>query len=186
MRGNLMNQISKLFITIFLLFLPAFVSAQTTVYLKPEEALKLLFKDSAQIIPNEKTLSEADRQKAKEALGYDLPKNVYTFYVAKTKDQVDGYALIDEQVGKVLPITFVSKISPQGKVEQVEIMVYRESHGGEVTSKRFLNQFKQKTLNDEIRLHGNIINVTGATLSSQALVVGVKRALVLWNVLYGK
>jgi len=65
-------------------------------------------------------------------------------------------------------------------------MVYRESHGGEVASKRFLNQFKEKGLNDEIRLHGNIVNVTGATLSSQALVVGVNRALALWQILYGK
>jgi len=160
--------------------------AQTTVFLKPEEALKLLFKDSKEVYKEDHVLTPEQAKQAQDILKYELPKNSYSFYLGKTEGKVDGYALIDEQIGKVNPITFVTRINPDGKVAAVEIMVYRESHGGEVASKRFLNQFKEKGLNDEIRLHGNIVNVTGATLSSQALVVGVNRALALWQILYGK
>ncbi len=161
------------------------LNAQTTVYLKPEEAIKLLFKNSTETFREDHALTPEIRDRFKKELGYEPPKSNYPFYVGKTGDQIDGYALIDDQIGKVSPITFVTLIKPEGKVAQVEIMVYRESHGGEVTSKRFLNQFKNKTFNDEIRLHGNIVHVTGATLSSQALVVGVKRALTLWKIIYG-
>lgn len=176
----------RFFILSFLLSLSFSLKAQTTVYLKPEEAIKLIFKDSQEVIREDRPLTPALREKALQLLKYDLPKTSYPFYLGKTGDQIDGYALIDEEIGKVLPITFITKINPQGKVERVEIMVYRESHGGEVASKRFLNQFKEKSLNDELRLHGNVVNVTGATLSSQALVKGVRRALVLWQIIYGK
>lgn len=160
--------------------------AQTTVYLKPAEALKLIFKDSQEVLKEDHPVTPEIQKQAAEILKYDLPKDHYTFYVGKTEGRIDGYALIDEQVGKVQPITFVTRISPEGVVQAVEVMVYRESHGGDVASRRFLNQFKQKGLNSELRLHGDIINISGATLSSHALVVGVKRALVLWRIFYGK
>jgi electron transport complex protein RnfG len=160
--------------------------AQTTVFLKPDEALKLIFKDSQEVIKEDHPITSDAEQKISKMLGYDLPKSDYPFYLGRTNGKVDGYAVIDDEVGKVLPITFVTRINPDGKVAAVEIMVYRESHGGEVASRRFLNQFRDKSLNDELRLHGNIVNVTGATLSSQALVKGVKRALILWQFFYGK
>ncbi len=159
---------------------------QETAFLKPAEALKILFKDSKEVYKEEKALTAAQLEEIKRLLGYDPPSRSYTFYLGKTGETVDGYALIDEQIGKVLPITFITRINPDGKVAAVEIMVYRESHGGEVAHRRFLNQFKQKGLNDELRLHGNIVNISGATLSSQGLVTGVNRALALWQIFYGK
>lgn len=160
--------------------------AQTTVYLTPADALKLIFKDSQEVIKEDHPIGPEQRQQAQALLGYDLPKSQYTFYLGRSGGKVDGYAIVDEQIGKVQPITFVTRIEPDGKVSAVEIMVYRESHGGDVASKRFLNQFKQKSLNSELRLHGDIVNISGATLSSHALVVGVKRALTLWQIFYGK
>src|SRR4030095_3312218 len=151
----------------FLIFLSLFLGrsswAQTTVYLKPADALKLIFKDSKEVFKEDHPVTPQVEEKAKKLLNYDLPKASYAFYIGKTDGHVDGYALIDDEVGKVEPITFVTRISPEGKVDQVEIMVYREPRGGEVTSRRFLNQFREKPLNDELRLHGNIMNVTGAT-----------------------
>ncbi len=176
----------KIFQTLFILFFAHSAFAQTAVYLKPEEALKILFKDSKEVIKEDHTISSDLQEKVKKTLGYSLSKSSYPFYIGKTDGKIDGYAIIDDQVGKVSPITFITRINPDGKVAQVEIMVYRESHGGEVASKRFLNQFREKSFNDELRLHGNIVNVTGATLSSEALVVGVKRALALWQEFYGK
>ena len=180
------KRFSNLGLLFFLIFFSLPLRAQTTVFLKPAEALKLIFKDSKEVTKEDHSVSEAIRKQASEKLGYELPKDRYSFYLGKTDGRIDGYALIDEQIGKVAPITFVTRISPEGKVDAVEVMVYRESHGGEVSSRRFLNQFRQKSLNSELRLHGDIVNISGATLSSHALVVGVKRALVLWQILYGK
>ncbi len=175
-----------LFFKIILFLFPAVLFAQSTVSLTPPEALRLIFKDSEEVIKEDQVVTSKIQEKAKKFLGDELPKVRYTFFIGKTRDKIDGYALIDEEVGKVLPITFVTRINPDGKVARVEVMVYRESHGGEVATKRFLNQFRNKSLNDELRLHGAIVNVTGATLSSHALVKGVRRALALWQIFYGK
>lgn len=166
--------------------IPRSARTQDSVFLKPAEAIKLLFKTSEEVIKEDKALGPAEIAQFKSLIGYDPPKTAYTFFIGRTGGKTDGYALIDEQIGKVQPITFISRINPDGKVAEVEIMVYRETHGGEVASKRFLNQFKQKALNDELRLHGNIVNISGATLSSHALVTGVNRALALWRIFYGK
>lgn len=166
------------------LLVGGWVQAQTTVFLSPTEAIKLIFQDSQEVYQEKKTLDADLQRKAQEILGYTVPETTLNFYVGKTNGKVDGYALIDHQVGKVMPITFITRINPEGKVEDVEIMVYRESHGGEVKSKRFLNQFKDKTWESPIQIQRDIVNISGATLSSRALTVGVKRALVLWKLFY--
>ena len=159
----------KILVFICLLFSQQ-LYAQSTVFLKPDEALKMMFATSKEVIKEDHVVTAEISEKAKKLLSYDLAKSNYAFYIGKTDGKIDGYALIDDEVGKVQPITFVTRINPDGKVAQVEIMVYRESHGGEVTSKRFLNQFRQKNFNDELRIGSSIVNVTGATLSSHALV----------------
>ena len=88
------------------------------------------------------------------------------------------------EIGKTEPITFMVGINDQGKVTEVVIMVFRENRGWEVKEKRFLNQFKNKTVHSPIRVEEDIINYTGATLSSKAVARGVKRALALVNALY--
>jgi Na+-translocating ferredoxin:NAD+ oxidoreductase RnfG subunit len=83
------------------------------------------------------------------------------------------------------PITFITVISPEGTVRQVEIMVYRESIGSEVRDHRFLGQYKDKTAEHPLRVGKDVANISGATLSARAVSLGVKRALVLWDVFYG-
>ena len=119
------------------------------------------------------------RGKLAQKLGAAPPKDGYVFYYALTGETVDGYALIDEAMGQYMPITYAVKFSPQGVVQQLEIMVYRENYGSEVTDARFRKQFVGKTAADPIMLDGDITAVSGATISSRALTVGLRRALVL-------
>ncbi len=174
-----------IFFLVFVL-LPFVGFTQSTVFLTPADAIQLIFKDSKEVIKEDHPVHAMLQEEVKKILGYELSRSNYPFFMGKTDGKIDGYALIDEEIGKVMPITFITRINPDGKVSHVEIMIYRESHGGEVATKRFLNQFKEKNFNEELRLDKNIIHVTGATLSSQALVKGVRRALVLWQIFYGK
>ena len=156
------------------------------IYLTPTDALKLMFKKSSTVSEAKQVMPPELRQKLEKENRIPFPKNTYMFYVGKSGEKIDGYALIDEEIGKVEPITFVTLISPEGIIEQVEIMVYRESHGGEVAQSRFLNQFRGKTLVGDLRLNQGIRSITGATLSAKALVTGSRRALILWQTFYGK
>ena len=65
-------------------------------------------------------------------------------------------------------------------------MVYREPVGAEVRRQRFSRQFRGKTAKDPLRINRDILNVTGATMSVQAMTAGVKKVLVILDELYSR
>lgn len=168
-----------------LLILPHQLFAEK-VYLSYQDALKLFFANSNEVKKEKKVISQKEKEDLKKILGYEPEMPVYNFYLGLSGTKIDGYAIIDHEVGKVSPITFITHISPEGKILQMEVMVYREAHGGEVAQKRFTAQFKNHGYPETLRIGSPIKNITGATLSSRAMVKGANRALVLWKYFYGK
>jgi Na+-transporting NADH:ubiquinone oxidoreductase subunit NqrC len=61
----------------------------------------------------------------------------------------------------------------------VEILEYRETYGGEVRRPDWRKQFKGKQLGEPFKLGNDIMNLSGATLSSRSVTDGVKRLLAL-------
>jgi Na+-translocating ferredoxin:NAD+ oxidoreductase RnfG subunit len=170
----------------FFLLIPCLSTVHAaTVYLTPQEALKITFPDSEEIVSETKNLSTEQKQFFEKKLGA-LSKTTWNFYLAKTNGQVDGYALIDNEKGKMEPITFMTAINPDGSAKAVEILIYRESHGAEVHEKNFVKQYVGKRALNPIRVGQDIKNISGATISCHAVTLGVKRALALWNLFYGK
>lgn len=86
-------------------------------------------------------------------------------------------AWILEEIGKEEPITFGVVIDGD-RVEQVKVLAYRESRGGEVKYPAFTQQFQNVGLVDN-RLDKHIDGITGATLSVRAMTNVVRLALYL-------
>lgn len=154
--------------------------AETTYY-TTRGVLKEFFPNSDKVTYVRFTPTKAERKVLAKRLGYALAKKSYVFYVAKTGDTIDGYAFVGDEMGQHLPITFAVKLSPRGKVLRQEVMVYREPRGDEVRDKRFRNQFKGKTVDDPIVANDDIDCISGATISSHAIAVGVRRTVVLFD-----
>lgn len=152
-----------------------------TKYFTTRGVLKQFFPDSDKVTYVRFTPTRVQRAALAKRLGYKLARGSYVFYVAKTGDKVDGYAFIDDEIGQHLPITFAVRLSPDGVVERQEVMVYREPRGDEIRSARFRKQFEGKTIRDPIRATEDIDCVSGATISSHAMAVGVRRAVVLFD-----
>lgn len=104
-----------------------------------------------------------------------------TFTAHKGEDAL-GYAVVLEEIGKHRPITSIVGVTPDGKVRDVAVMVYREAYGGEVGSRRFLDQYPGRTSSDP--LTARIKNVAGATLSVAALNRTVTKGLAAVDALY--
>jgi Na+-translocating ferredoxin:NAD+ oxidoreductase RnfG subunit len=64
----------------------------------------------------------------------------------------------------------------------IEILVYRETHGGQVHDAAWRKMFVGKTLEHRFKLDEDIPNISGATLSSRNVMQGVKRLLALRQV----
>ena len=161
-----------------LLLIPGILYAQA-VFITPEEAFRVIF-PGAVMVPDKKSLSDEQKK------GLKVSKKDWDFKIAKAGGKIIGYALIDNEIGKTEPITFLTAITPQGTVKEVEILIYREAYGGAVHAKGFLNQYQGKTVQDPLQLGKDIQNITGATLSSRAVTRGVKRAIALWELFYDK
>src|SRR5262245_23419457 len=119
------------------------------------------------------------RTRIERRLGRDLAKSDYTFYVAQTGERVDGYALFDEEIGQHEPITFATFFDAQGKVTRVEVVAYREPYGDGVRASRFRRQFVGKDAQSGFAPQADIDAISGATISSRSLCVGVQRAALL-------
>jgi hypothetical protein len=95
----------------------------------------------------------------------------------------DGALLfVDKVLGKHEFITFAVGIDSAGAVRGIEILEYKETYGYEVRNERWRAQFHGKTARDPIRLEKDVMNIGGATLSCRHITDGVRRLLVLRDV----
>ena len=156
------------------------------VYLTEDEAAKLMFPDSERI--RKEVLSLTAKQKAlvENRIGWSFPEQSFDVYLGETNGNIDGYAMVQNTIGKYRPITYMVGVDPTGRVMNFEVLVYRESRGNEITRKRFNYQYEGKTVFDPIRINRDIINITGATMSVRSASAGVKRVLVLVDEFYLK
>lgn len=92
-----------------------------------------------------------------------------------------GWFILAEVLGKHELITYAVGINPQGRVRGVEILEYRESHGGEVRDASWREQFTGKSAADPLQLDRDIRNISGATLSCRHITDGIKRLLKLYE-----
>jgi len=168
------------FLAATLLTAPPSARADGAMYFSTRELLADFFRTSQSVTFKKVTLGGNELGRIQSRLGYTPARSTYTFYVAQTKGQVDGFALIDDEKGQHLPITFAVKISPSGVVQRQEIVAYREARGDEVRDEGFRKQFIGKTADSAFSAQ-DIVAISGATISSTAMAVGVKRALVLFE-----
>lgn len=154
--------------------LAAPVGGQT--YYTEDQALRLAFPD-ADAIDKVVTRTTPEQQERIKALGQKTAARVYTYHVGKRQGRVLGYAVIDDARGQYQPITYMLAVTPECAVSLVEILVYRESHGGEVRQPKFRAQFKGKTAADPVRLRSDIKNISGATISCRSIADGVRKNL---------
>ena len=88
-------------------------------------------------------------------------------------------AWVIDEIGKERPIT-IGVVVSAGHIEQVKVLAFRESRGGEVRYPFFTKQFVNAGLRDGDRLDRTIDGITGATLSVWA-VTKVSRLALLFH-----
>ena len=166
---------------------PLLASAQEGIFLKEEEAPKAVFPDATsflrKVIPSTPELKE----KIKQRMGKtptSIWEDSYITFVAKKDETILGYAVIVEEIGKHRPITFIVGVGTDHKIKDAALMVYREAYGGEVRDRRFLQQYKGKQLKDPLLPYRDIQNISGATMSVEAIGRGSKKALSLVELIY--
>ena len=156
------------------------------IYFTEEEAANVMFPDSEKIRRDTLTLTANQKAFVEEVIGWKFPETSFDVFIGETQGNVDGYAVIQNTIGKHRPITYMVAVDSAGEVTNFEVLVYREARGNEIATKRFNYQYQGKTVEDPVRINRDIINITGATMSVRSASAGVKRVLVLVNEFYLK
>ena len=92
-----------------------------------------------------------------------------------------GWLLVDQVIGKSELITYAVALDTHGAVRSIEILDYRESHGGEIRLAGWRRQFVGRSGADPVALNKDIRNISGATLSCRHVTEGVHRLLQLYD-----
>jgi hypothetical protein len=92
-----------------------------------------------------------------------------------------GHVFVDEVIGRQSLITYAVGIDADGALRNLEILAYRESHGGEIRNAAWRGQFAHRDALEQLRFRTDIKNISGATLSSEHVTQGVRWLLALWQ-----
>jgi len=83
-----------------------------------------------------------------------------------------------EEIGKEKPIT-TGLVINNDAIEQLKVLVFRESRGWEIRYPFFTDQFKGIKLKSDLQLDKNVDAISGATLSRNAMIKLSRLALFL-------
>jgi Na+-translocating ferredoxin:NAD+ oxidoreductase RnfG subunit len=95
-----------------------------------------------------------------------------------------GFAQVRNVKGKDQPITYLIATDSSYALRDIDILVYREPQGGEVAYESWRKQFRGKTAEAPLQVGKDIRNVSGATISSNAVTRSVRQGLaqlVAWH-----
>lgn len=154
------------------------IPAHATDYWTPTTLLGAFFQTSKKVSAKHVTLSDAETVAIAKKLGADPTKlkRSWSVYIGVGADgKRTGYAILDAEIGQHELIDFGVRLGLGGAIERVEIMAFREPYGDGIRIERFRNQFVGKTAKDAITAGRDIDIVSGATLSSKSIALGVKR-----------
>jgi hypothetical protein len=156
------------------------------VYLREEEGLKIMFPKSERVRKETIKLSSDKKSLIEERIGWKFPEEAFEVYIGETGTQIDGYAVVQNTIGKHKPMTYMVGVDNKGFISDIELLVFREARGSEVRQKRFNAQYEGKSVLDPVRINKDIINISGATMSVRSMSAGIKRVLVLIDEFYLK
>jgi Na+-translocating ferredoxin:NAD+ oxidoreductase subunit G len=152
--------------------------AHATDYWTPTKLLREFFLTSKKVSAKHVTLTDAEVAEIAKKLGTapSKLKRGWSVYVGESADgKRTGYAILDAEIGQHELIDFGVRLGTGGAVERLEIMAFREPYGDGIRIERFRNQFVGKTAKDPITAGRDIDIISGATLSSRSVALGVKR-----------
>lgn len=153
------------------------------VLLTQEEALELAFPPPATVERRSAFLDEAQVEEARRLAGDEVAvdHSIVTYYVAHRDGRAVGVAYFDAHRVRTMREVVMVVVSTDGTVERVEILSFAEPPEY-MASEAWIDQLEGRTLSPELRVGRGIINMTGATLTSQALTRASRRVLAIHRV----
>ena len=152
--------------------------------LTQDEALRLAFPRGTSVERRTAYLDDEQLAQAEQLAGPDVEvtSGIITHYVGTRDGTPAGVAYFDAHRVRTLPEVLMIVVDNDARVRRVEVLTFHEppeyrAPGG------WLRQFEDRSLDRALSLRGGIVNMTGATLTSNAVTRAVRRVLALHQVI---
>lgn len=106
-----------------------------------------------------------------------VSEKIKSVSAAESNGEVLGYAVRETVVSRSGPFTIVVTLNPEAVVQSVDIASYPAQRGAGVRQESFRKQFVGLGPDALVRQDWEVDAATGASLSSQAVARGVRRAI---------
>lgn len=165
-----------LFFALLLLLCPGLSRAQPGP--TRTEALKRVLADAERIETVSLYLTAEQRHTVEQASGGAGTSSLCTFYVGYRQGRRIGVAAIESAPVRTQPATLLVVLNPDLSVRRVEVLAFSEPNEYS-PSPRWLAQFAGRSAQTGLRLGDDLQGITGATLSTQAVLRQVRRTTAL-------
>jgi hypothetical protein len=160
------------------------LGVQAAVLMELEQAQRLLWAGAERFQPMALSLGEREWATIAQQSETRVPKAFSPrVWAALSAGKRLGWVIADRVMGKYDLIDYAVGFEADGVVTGVEILAYRESHGGEIRQAGWRRQFKGRKGPQSLRFADDIKNISGATLSCQHVTEGVQRLSALVSLL---
>lgn len=156
--------------------------AAAQAMLTQQEALRLAFGEDAEIERRTAFLEPTEVERAGELAGsgVDVEELLVTHYVARRGGEPVGVAYFDAHTVRTLTEVLMIVVGPDDRVERVEVLRFDEPRDY-LPPAGWLDEFDGVELSDGSAR--DVPNITGATLTSDAVEDAVRRTLALHDVI---
>ncbi len=142
--------------------------------------LFFVFSAQAQYTPSLTAWSKTENT-LRKTYGLDLQKTALpshpNYYSLTLADSLIGYLCLEQAPSKHDVFEFLVIYTPELNINKVQILIYRESYGFEIKSKRWLQQFSTRSRKE-------VQAISGATISVGALkhaITKLNKRMMAWQ-----
>lgn len=157
---------------------PVPAAGQGRVLMTQDEALRLAFPEPARIERRTAYLDEAELDSVRALAGEParVERTVVPYYVGLSDGKELGAAYFDVHRVRTLPEVLMIVVSPDARVERIEVLKFQEPPEYRAPA-GWIEQIVGMDLSPALSLKGDVVNITGATLTSGAVTEAARRAL---------
>jgi len=158
---------------------------QAQVFKTQQKALQEAFANSESIERKVLFLTDEQVNQIQKLAKTTLESKIVIFYVGEKADSITGYAFFESNIVRTKPETFMVVLDKKARLKFVEVLAFYEPLDYLPTFNWF-ELFTNKILDDNLWPKRDIHNITGATLSVQAITNGVRKMLAIYQVAIAK
>ncbi|NIP79276.1 MAG: FMN-binding protein [Gemmatimonadetes bacterium] len=165
--------------------LAAWAPATGQTLMTQEEALAVAFPAGAEVERRTAYLSDAQLAEARSLAGrgVEIDQTVVTYYAARRDGRPVGVAYFDAHRVRTKAEVVMVVVRPDGRIDRVDVLKFTEPPEYRAPD-GWIEQIEGRRLEDGLSTRGDIVNLTGATLTARALTGAARRVLALHAVIH--